>query len=378
MRRQVSTGGIISLNLALQGGGAHGAFTWGVLDRLLDEKSFQINAISGTSAGAMNGAALVSGLAAGGRSGAQQSLETFWRDVSDRGRFTRYNAATAQAVFGGLGIDIAMFRPLLETGLQMFSPYELNPVGLNPLRNVIRAAIDLDAIARSPIAFFVTATHVATGEARIFSNDEISSEVLLASACLPTLFHAIEIDGEFYWDGGYSGNPSLMPLVRTTGALDLLLVQTSPTQRSTIPQNAREIALREKEISFNAPLINELRLLAELQDQARRRSPARRMGVLPRLSALGSGKESEGGTATDPLANLRLHRITSEEMNGRSGQSKMNSAWQFLTGLRDEGRQAADRFLSDHGADLGRRSSLDLSRWLQCVGKTEVKTARAS
>lgn len=378
MRQQVSTASIISLNLALQGGGAHGAFTWGVLDRFLDEKSFQINAISGTSAGAMNGAALVSGLAQGGRSGAQQSLEAFWRNVSDRGRLTRYNAATSQAVLGGLGIDIAMFRPFLETGLRMFSPYELNPVGLNPLRSVIRATIDLDAITRSPIAFFVTATHVATGEARIFSNREISSEVLLASACLPTLFHAIELDEEFYWDGGYSGNPSLMPLVRTKGASDILLVQTSPTRRSTIPQNAREIALREKEISFNTPLIDELRLLAELQHQARRRGSQQRTGVFPRLTALGSGRQSDSITAADPIADLRLHRITSKEMNDRSGQSKMNSAWQFLTDLRDEGRQAADRFLIDHGTDLGRRSSLDLSHWLQCVGNTELKTAKAS
>ncbi|PVB59880.1 patatin-like phospholipase family protein [Labrenzia sp. 011] len=379
MRQQVSTGHEVPLNLALQGGGAHGAFTWGVLDRLLDEKSFRINAISGTSAGAMNGAALLSGLAEGGRTGAQRALESFWRDVSSRGRLGRYNTATAQAVLGGLGIDIAMMRPLLETGMQMFSPYEFNPVGLNPLRNVIRNSIDISAVARSPIAFFVTATHVTTGEARIFSNDEMSSEVLLASACLPTLFHAIEIDGEFYWDGGYSGNPSLMPLVHTPGASDLLLVQTSPTQRSTLPQNAREIAMREKEISFNTPLINELRLIAELQHHARSRTLPRRSGVMPRLSVLGaSGRQGDPAAPADPIADLRLHRIISEEMNARSGHTKMNSAWQFLTDLREEGRQAADNFLKDHGADLGQRSTLDLSNWLQCAGHTGVRTARAS
>ncbi len=367
LRSPVSTRKITILNLALQGGGSHGAFTWGVLDRLLDEPSLEFNAVSGTSAGAMNAAALLSGLMQGGRREAQQSLEDFWQAVSNQGRFAPFRFAAVQAALGGLGIDTGALPALLGSGLHLFSPYDLNPAGFNPLRDIIRETIDVEAIARSPIALYVTATHVGTGEARIFSNETFSADVLLASACLPTLFHAIDIDGEFYWDGGYTGNPSLMPLVRETGASDMLLVQTSPTLRYSIPQNAQQIASREKEISFNAPLIKELRLLAELQQRATPENNARPRGLISGFSGLGNGGAKQHRAADGALADLRFHRIASAAMNSRSGQSKLNSDWPFLLELRDEGRQAADEFLTLHGADLGTRSSLDLSQWLQPV-----------
>jgi len=378
VKQQRPNGKALSLNLGLQGGGAHGAFTWGVLDRLLEEENLTFNAVSGTSAGAMNGAALISGLANGGRDGARQALETFWRVVSDRGRFAPANIASAQAAFGALGIDPSALQPFLGAGMQLFSPYDFNPAGFNPLRKVIKDTIDLDAIARSPIAFFVTATHVGSGEARIFTNDEIGGDTLLASACLPTLFHAVEIDGEPYWDGGYTGNPSLMPLVHETGASDLLIVQTSPISWSEAPLNARQIALREKEISFNAPLIKELRFLAELKLQAGAGLAPQRGGGTSALSLLGGRLEKYSKGSCHPIADLRLHRIAGEEMNGRSGQSKMNSTWQFLKDLREEGRQAAGRFLTDHGAELGQRSTLDLTHWLQRPGRKEFRTTRVS
>jgi len=362
------------LNLALQGGGAHGAFTWGVLDRLLEEETFAVNAVSGTSAGAMNAAALLSGLTKGGREEARRSLETFWRKVSSRSRFSPFNLPTAQAILGGLGIDQDALPALFGSGMHLFSPYDLNPGGFNPLGEIIRETIDLEAIACADIGLYVTTTHVATGEARIFSNRSISVDILLASACLPALFHAVEIDGDFHWDGGYTGNPSLMPLVHETGASDLLLIQTSPTWRPEVPQDARQIALREREISFNVPLIKELRLLAELQHQARQRPPLRRSGF---LSGRSGKRAAETLSVAETVAGLRLHRITSAGMNGRSGQSKLNSSWGFLKELRDEGRHAAEEFLAAHGRDLGNRSSLDLSRWRQCPDQTNRTRAKA-
>jgi NTE family protein len=353
----------IRLNLALQGGGAHGAFTWGVLDRLLEEDSFEINAVSGTSAGAMNAAALLTGLLRGGRAEAQASLETFWRQVSRSTRFTPFNLSTARAVLGGLGIDFEALPLFLGAGMQFLSPYDLNPVGFNPLREIIETAIDCEAIARGGIPLHVTATHVGTGEARIFTGPDITPDVLLASSCLPSLFHAVEIDGEAYWDGGYTGNPSLLPLIRDAATADLLLVQTSPIERTGLPQDARGIAAREKEISFNAPLIKELRLLAELQDQALGSASSTRAGLLSGLAGRRSSKPDNSPAAA--IACLKIHRIASPGMNGRSGQSTLDSAWPFLEELREEGRQAAEMFLSEHRRDLGVRSSLDLSRWLQ-------------
>ena len=364
------------LNLALQGGGAHGAFTWGVLDRLLEEDRLEINALSGTSAGAMNAAALLTGLLRGGRKEARVSLEAFWRQVSKSTRFTPFNLSTARAVLGGLGIDFEALPLFLGAGMQFLSPYDLNPAGFNPLREIIESTIDCAAISRASIALHVTATHVGTGEARIFSGAEITPDVLLASACLPSLFHAVEIGGEAYWDGGYTGNPSLMPLVRDGGAADLLLVQTSPVERSGLPQDARGIAAREKEISFNAPLIKELRLLAELQHQALNSAPSSRSGLLSGLAGRSARKLDNSPAAT--IASLKIHRIASPGMNGRSGQSKLDSAWPFLEELREEGRQAAETFVTEHRQDLGRRSSLDLSRWLQCRQEAGRTIARAS
>lgn len=363
------------LNVALQGGGAHGAFTWGVLDRLLEEETLRFNAVSGTSAGAMNAAALISGLENGGAEAARQSLRSFWRSVSSRSRLIPFNRSTVQAVLSGLGLDVNALPFFFGSGSYVFSPYDLNPAGFNPLQEIIRDTIDMAALSRSSVALYVTATHVGTGEARVFSGEAVTENVLLASACLPALFHAIEIDGEHFWDGGYSGNPSLMPLVGETGASDLLLVQTSPTERPDLPQKAQQIAAREKEISFNAPLIKELRLLAELQNQARMLPGSGAPGFLESL--VGKLTRQKPHVARS-ISSLKCHRITSAAMNVRDSQTKLDSAWLFLTQLRDEGRHAAEMFLKTHGRDLGRRSTLDLSRWLHGTAANTGNLAKAS
>lgn len=335
--------------------------TWGVLDRLLEEDWLTINAVSGTSAGAMNGAALASGLATGGREGAREKLEEFWRNVSAYGAPGGGVHSAMDMLFGPLNPRRTVVRPLIQAGLQVLSPYDVNPLGFNPLSKIIQDTLDLEAIATSPVRLFVTATHVSTGEARIFSNPEITVDSLLATACLPSLFHAVEIDGELYWDGGYAGNPSLMPLVRGTGATDIILVQLNPTESPQAPRSAQQIAEREKEIAFNAPLIKELRLVAELQRQA---------GAISDV-----GHASPGGgrkrfkllpskTGAPSIVSLRFHRILPDAMTDAGSSSKLTVDWKFLSGLRDKGRQTASEFLSQHGDDIGRSGSLDLSQWL--------------
>ncbi|EPX76402.1 patatin-like phospholipase family protein [Salipiger mucosus] len=355
MRKRGSRRTPLRLKLALQGGGAHGAFTWGVLDRLLEEDWIDISAISGTSAGAMNAAALTSGLATGGRDGARETLEAFWRKIGSYGPANADVHSLLELVLSPLRPDRMLPRSVVSQSARVISPYDANPLGFNPLQLVLEETLDIEAIRSWPLTLYVTATHVRTGEARVFSGKEISVAVLLASACLPSLFHAIEIDGELYWDGGYTGNPSMMPLVADAEPYDILLVQVSPIERPSVPRNALAIADREKEIAFNAPLIRDLRTIAELQHQARSRSSTdSRARSWTRRSRLRSIARHSS------ILSQRFHRIASSSMSDRDGSSKMNVDWEFLTTLRDEGRHTAGDFLSRHGDDIGRRGSLDL------------------
>ena len=227
---------------------------------------------------------------------------------------------------------------------RIFSPYDLNPGGLNPLRQILAECIAFERLATAPIKLFVTATNVRTGQGRVFRNREITPGVLLASACLPTLFQAVEIDGENYWDGGYSGNPTITPLVRECKSHDTILVQINPVERSGIPKSAREILNRLNEVSFNAVLLKELRMIALLRQIA---DPG----------------DSEGAQ----WAGMRIHRIASDLMIDLGYSSKLNAEWDFLCMLRDAGRSAADSFLAAHGDDLGRRSTYDLDALLKSV-----------
>jgi NTE family protein len=236
--------GTTLVDLALQGGGSHGAFTWGVLDRLLEESSLRIDGISGTSAGAMNAVVLVDGYEAAGPNGARTALEEFWRRVSHAARFSPIRT-----------LDTSPFFVAFDLAARLFSPYDLNPQGANPLRDVLADCVDFGRLANSSIRLFVTATNVRTGRGRVFRNKELTPDVLLASACLPTLFQAIEIDGEAYWDGGYSGNPTITPLVRECTSKDTLLVAVNPVERQGTPRSARDILDRLNEVSFNATLL---------------------------------------------------------------------------------------------------------------------------
>ena len=258
----------VLIDLALQGGGSHGAFTWGVLDRLLEEPWLQIDAISGTSAGAMNAAVLADGWTEGGAAGARAALDAYWDRVARAAVFSPLQRTPLDRLLGRWTLDNSPVFVGLDLMSRLFSPYDLNPRGFNPLAAILDESIDFERLARSPIKLFVTATNVRTGRGRIFRNAEITPDVLLASACLPTMFQAIEIDGEPYWDGGYAGNPTITPLVRESDAQDTILVQINPRERPGTPRSAREILNRLNEVSFNATLMKELRMIALLRQVA--------------------------------------------------------------------------------------------------------------
>jgi NTE family protein len=327
----------VLIDLALQGGGSHGAFTWGVLDRLLEEPWLDIAGISGTSAGAMNAAVLADGWAAGGAKGAREALEQYWRSVSRAAAFSPMQRSPLDRLMGRWSLDNSPAYIFTDLMSRLLSPYDLNPLGFNPLREILNESIDFERLGRAPTKLFVTATRVRTGRGRIFRNAEINADVLLASACLPTMFRAVEIDGEPYWDGGYAGNPTITPLVRETDAHDTVIVQINPTERPEAPRTAAEILNRLNEISFNSPLAKELRMIA----------------LLRQVADPGSGEGAR-------WAQMKTHRIKSDLLATFGASSKLNAEWAFVSTLREEGRRAAGEFIDSHGADLGVRSTADL------------------
>jgi NTE family protein len=326
----------IQIDLALQGGGSHGAFTWGVLDRLLEEPWLHIAGISGTSAGAMNAAVLACGWTAGGARGAQAALERFWQCVSRAASISPLQRSPVDRWLGRWSLDTSPAYVFMDLMSRLISPYALNPFDFNPLRRILRDCIDFDKLADSPIKLFITATSVRTGRGRIFRNSEITADILLASACLPTMFRAIEIDDESYWDGGFTGNPTITPLVRETDAHDSILVQINPHERAETPRTAPEIINRLNEISFNSSLLKELRMIA----------------LLRQVADAGSGEGAR-------WAQMRTHRIMTDMLVKFGSSSKLNAEWDFVAMLRNEGRRAASEFLDAHGMDLGKRSTAD-------------------
>jgi NTE family protein len=334
----------VLVDFALQGGGAHGAFTWGVLDRLLEEQWLRIDGISGTSAGAMNAAVLVDGYAENGANGARAALENFWQRVSRAALLSPLRRTPRDVLRGRWTLDHSPVFVAMDLMARLFSPYDVGLGGANPLRNILAETVNFDRLAQAPIKLFVTATNVRTGRGRVFRNGEITPDALLASACLPTLFQAIEIDGESYWDGGYSGNPTITPLVRECGSRDTILVQINPVERPQSPRSARDILNRLNEVSFNAVLLKELRMIALLRHVAQ-----------------------PDNSESAKWADMRIHRISSEVMVELGYSSKLNAEWEFLCMLRDEGRRAADAFLTAHHDDLGRRPTLDLDELLEGV-----------
>jgi len=335
---------VVPIDLALQGGGAHGAFTWGVLDRLLEVPWLRFDGISGTSAGAMNAAVMADGYAEGGPEGARAALERFWKRVADAALLSPLRRGPLEILTGLWTLDYSPVFLALDISARVFSPYDLNPGGSNPLRKILLESINFTRLASAPIRLFVTATNVCTGRGRIFRNADLTPDVLLASACLPTMFQAVEIDGEAYWDGGFSGNPTITPLVRESEAHDTLLVQINPINRPGTPRTAREIHNRLNEVAFNSPLMKELRMIALLRQVA---DPGHSEGAL--------------------WAGMRIHRIASEAMTELSSSSKLLAEWSFFCKLRDEGRRTAEAFLEAHGADLGVRSTFDLDALLEGI-----------
>jgi NTE family protein len=331
----------VLVDLALQGGGSHGAFTWGVLDRLLEEPWIKIEAISGTSAGAMNAAVLVDGWSRGGTDGARAALDAYWRRVSRAAAFSPLQRSPLERLMGRWTLDTSPAYLAIDLMSRVFSPYDLNPMSFNPLRQILAESIDFERLVASPIKLFITATNVHTGRGRIFRNGQITPDVLLASACLPTMFKAVEIDGEAYWDGGFAGNPTITPLVRESDAHDTILVQINPRERLNTPKTAGDILDRLNEISFNAPLLKELRMIALL-----------RLAADP-----GSGEGAR-------WAGMRTHRIMTDRLAEFGASSKLNAEWEFLEMLKVEGRKSAADFLAKHGADLGSKSSADLDALL--------------
>ena len=334
----------VLVDLALQGGGAHGAFTWGVLERLLEEPWLKIDGISGTSAGAMNAAIFVQGYARDGAQGARAALESFWRRVADAARFSPLQRNPIDILMGRWTLESSPAFIAMDMMSRVISPYDFNPKGANPLREMLSELIDFERLAESPIKLFVTATSVSTGRGRVFRNADLTVDALLASACLPTMFQAIEIDGDAYWDGGYSGNPTMTPLVRECDSKDTILVQINPVERPGAPRLAADILNRLNEVSFNAVLLKELRMIA----------------LLRQVANLERGE-------SEKWAHMRIHRIASDMMVKLHASSKLLAEWEFLCMLRDEGRRSAQEFLERNAEDIGVKSSYDLDQLLDRV-----------
>ncbi|MEM7075361.1 MAG: patatin-like phospholipase family protein [Pseudomonadota bacterium] len=330
------------INLALQGGGAHGAFTWGVLDRLLEDERLEIAGISGTSAGALNGAALKSGWLRAGNQGARDALDWLWRQVGaiDDMRLPGWmQAGLPDMALISNAIELSPHYILSDAMSRAVSPYAYGPFYRNPLAPIVDAFAYARVCAEQGPAFFVGATNVHTGKIRVFTRDEITTDALLASACLPTLFQAIEIDGAYYWDGGYSGNPALYPLFSKALPDDIVIVNINPMQRREVPRTPQDIHNRINEISFNASLLRELRAIKFAQE------------------LLDSHKLDAG-----VMKRVRVHMIADDAlMSDLSVATKTVPTPLVLNRLKAAGRAAAAAFLNDHFEDLGVRDSVDLA-----------------
>lgn len=331
------------IDLGLQGGGAHGAFTWGVLDRLLAEDRLSIEGVSGTSAGAMNAVVVADGLVAGGREEARAALRRFWRAVSDAGRSSPMQRTWLDQMLGRWTLDFSPGFVAMDLLSRLVSPYEMNPLNINPLRDLVAANVDFERVNRcDTLKLFISATNVRTGRPHVFKAPHITVDTVLASACLPFMFQAVEIDGEAYWDGGYMGNPVLYPLVDETTARDLVIVQINPLIRDEVPKTARDILNRVNEIDFNTSLVKEIRALLLLK-------------------AFGGDARHQD----ERLRDLSVHRIHAEhELADLGVSSKMNAEWVFLEHLHDIGWRAADEWITTHWDDLGVRSTYPLDHVL--------------
>jgi NTE family protein len=326
-----------TINLALQGGGSHSAFTWGVLDRLLDDERLTFDGVTATSAGCVNAVLLADGLAANGRDGAKELLQSFWKKMSD---------LTSRSIVAPSFIDL--FNPtfglehspgyLFADMISRFmSPYQLNPFDINPMRELLNEAIDFERVRRQQLVkLYLCATTVRTGKIAVFTNRDITADHLIASACMPFRVRAPAIDGEHYWEGGFMGNPAIFPVIYGSAASDILLVRLTPTERAELPMTARAILDRMEEISFNAALMREMRVVAFV------------------TQLIDEGKLSDG-------KRMFIHSIDAQDITkDLAASSKMNMEWSFLTRLFELGRQRAATWLADNFDHVGAKTTVDL------------------
>lgn len=334
------------IDLALQGGGAHGAFTWGLLDKFLESDLFTIEGISATSAGSMNAAALAHGMLQGGNEGAREALHNFWHAMSDYGQKFGITSQTPMDTLLEPILHAPLNFYLFSSMTDLFSPYQFNPMNFHPIRDVLEQSIDIEAIkSKSKIKLFICATNINTGKIHIFNNQELSIDALLASACLPKLFQAIEINGEYYWDGGYLGNPAIFPLIYNTKCKDIIIFHTVPIVRPDIPQTVPEIDSRLREVSFNSSLMREMRAIA----------------FVSRLIDQGWIKEE----FEKNLKKVFIHCIRADEsLRTCSLASVYSPEWKFLISLRDLGREEATQWIEKNYDAIGKQTTIDFDEWL--------------
>jgi NTE family protein len=331
-----------TINLALQGGGAHGAFTWGVLDRLLEDDRIDIEGVTATSAGAMNATLLAYGHMIGGPEGARRALDAFWRRISDAAKSSPLQPSWFDRMMHNYGLDYSPIFMAADVMSRLFSPYELNPLNLNPLKDVLLESVDFKLLREQPsrIKLFLSATNVRTGKVKVFDKEELCAEAVLASACLPFVFQAVELDGEYYWDGGYMGNPAIFPVIYSCGCRDVVIVHINPLERPDIPRSAKEIMNRINEISFNSSLMREMRAIIFV-------SQLIESGKL-------SGKD---------MKHMLMHSISADEVMIQLGvNSKLNADWDFLVHLKETGRHHAEAWLAANYEHIGVRSSVDIRK----------------
>jgi NTE family protein len=328
------------INLALQGGGSHGAFTWGVLHALLEDERLQFEGVSGTSAGAMNAVVMASGLVKGGRDGAIKALDGFWNAVATHSPLNNVQQASFDMLFGGASLPGSPLNYWADVFSRTFSPYQFNPLDINPIRDLLRRHVDFPALtARNAPKVFVAATHVASGKAEIFSGKHLTESAVAASCCLPMLFQAVEVEGEHYWDGGYCSNPALHPLIYQCASRDVLLVQINPLKREALPRNSRDILDRVNEITFGASLLAEMRAIDFVSRMLKegRLDPARYKEVL-------------------------MHRVSGDVLEPFGASSKMSTDAPFIKQLHDLGHAAGKAWLTRHLDDLGVRCTVNIAR----------------
>jgi NTE family protein len=326
----------IAINLALQGGGAHGAYTWGVLDRLLEDEGLEIGWVSATSAGAVNAVALAAGLAEGSRQKAREKLYKIWEAVHKAGvpDLTRLNP-----FLYGLSRSNSMAQ-----AASLWSPYEFNPLGFDPLRRILNDHIDFDLMrSNAPVELLIAATHVPTGRARLFRQSELTLEVVLASACLPTVHHAVQIEGEAYWDGGFSANPDLVTLAVESPVNDTLLVLLTPLVQNELPTTVRDISNHANRLTFNAPLLRDIEVISAVRETAGTILPKGRLA---------------------PIAKHRFHLIDAGHLTGEmSPETAMKPDWGMMTYLHGAGRSDTEKWLLASRADIGKRETVDLQKY---------------